>query len=86
MGKNVNVPLSGTWAILLNWREPFQVDGYSTDAGERKDNKAMGKSCGNYEGVRLGPIRKLALVRASVWDHHCQMSRGDKNSLCVFTK
>ena len=45
-----------------------------------------GKCCGNYQGVRLGPVRKLAIVRAFVRDHHRQVSRGDKNSLRENTK
>ena len=52
MRKNVNVPLSVTSAILMNWHEPFQVGWCGTDAGERKNNSAMGsvaaitKGCG----------------------------------------
>ena len=40
--KNVNVPLSGTWPILTNWREPFRVGWCGTEAGERKDDNAKG--------------------------------------------
>ena len=80
MGKNVNVPLSGTWAILLNWHEPFRVDGCGTDAGERKDDNAMGSVAGITKGCGWAPFLKLVIVRASDPDHHCQMSQGDKNS------
>ena len=59
MGKNVNVPLSGTWAILLNWRKPFRVDGCGTDAGERRDANAMGSVAGITKECGWAPFANL---------------------------
>ena len=59
MCKNVNEPLSGTWTILLNWREPFWVDGCGTDAGERKDDNAMGSVAGITKGCGWAPFANL---------------------------
>ena len=59
MGKNVNVPLSGTCAILLNWHEPFRVDGCGTNAGEQKDDNAMGSVAGITKGCGWAPFANL---------------------------
>ena len=63
MRKNVNVPLSGTGIILLNWHEPFRVDGCGTDAGERKENKAMERVVGITKGCGLAMFPNLPSCR-----------------------
>ena len=57
--KNVNVPLSGTLAILMNWREPFLVGWCSTNAGERKDDNAKGSVAEIPEGCGWAPFANL---------------------------
>ena len=59
MRKNFNMLLSGTWAILLNWHESFRVDGCGTDAGERKDDNAMGSVAGITKGCGWAPFANL---------------------------
>ena len=56
MHKDVNVPLSGTWVILLNWHEPFRVDGCGTNAGERNDDNVMGSVAGITKGCGWAPF------------------------------
>ena len=60
MRKNANAPISGTEKILLNWHEPFRVDGCGTDAGERKDDNAMGSVAGITKGCGWVPFANLS--------------------------
>ena len=57
--KAVDTSLSGAWTFLMDWHEPFRVGWCGTDAGERKDDNAMGSVAGITKGCGWAPFANL---------------------------